>query len=129
MDNFLSDEWLLIGTMFGVVVVVVFYQAYNRAMSLKSIEKMLIDHYREQGNEVVSISKLKAADKIKYGIPLNPFLSFYTSSFKLFSAPDESYHRIVETKDSSGKEYLRYVEVAFSGKRGITVNEFDCYEF
>ncbi len=129
MEYFQSEELLLVLLMVAVGAIVVLYQAYNLAMSLKAIDKMLIDHYREQGNEVLSISKLKAADKIKYGVPLNPYLSFYTSSFKLFSTLNDSYHRIVETKDASGKEYLRYVEVQFRGKQGMTVNEFDSYEF
>ncbi len=129
MHNLFTEEQLLPLAIVAVFVVLFACKIYNREMGLRSMEKMLIDHYREQGIEIVSISKLKAADKIKYGVPFQPYISLYSSPFQIFKALDENYHRMVETKDTSGKEHLRYVEVKFILGKGMTVNEFDCYEF
>jgi len=129
MENLLTDEQLLSLAILAVFMFLFAYKIYNRQSGLKSMEKLLNDYYAEKGFEILSISKLKTADKIKYGVPLQPYFSMYSSPFQIFKALDENYHRLVETKDSSGKEHLRYVEVKFILGKGMTVNEFDCYEF
>ena len=40
-----------------------------------------------------------------------------------------SYCRSVESTDETGKEYISYVEVSFSGREGPAIREFDVYEF
>ncbi len=129
MEYFQSEELILVLSMAGVVVLILLYQYYNRYTGIKAMELLLREYYQEQNIELVSISKLKTADKLKYGVPINPVISLYTTPFKIFSALDETYHRMLETKDTSGKEHLRYVEITFSGKKGMLVNEFDSYEF
>ena len=129
MEYFPSEELLIPLAMAGIVVVFLFYQFYNRYTGIKALEQLLQQYYQEQDIELLSISKLKAADKLKYGVPINPFISFYATPFKIFSALDESFHRMLETKNASGKEHIRYVEITFTGKKGMHVNEFDTYEF
>ncbi|WP_372648043.1 hypothetical protein [Draconibacterium sp.] len=129
MPYFPSEELLLVLSMAGVVVLFLLYQFYNRYTGIKALEQLLREYYQEQDIELVSISKLKMADKLKYGVPINPLVSFYSTPFKIFSALDETYHRMLETKDASGKEHLRYVEITFTGKKGMLVNEFATCEF
>ena len=129
MENFLNEDWLFVVVMVAAVALFLSYQVYNRYMSLKTVEQLLKDYYGELGIEVISISKLKVAEKLKYGVPLNSFVSFYTSPLKIFSALDESFCRTVETADASGKEHIRYVEINFTAGKGIKLNEFDTYEF
>ncbi|WP_321369499.1 hypothetical protein [uncultured Draconibacterium sp.] len=129
MQYFQSEELLLVLSMASIVVLFLLYQFYNRYTGIKALELLLRDYYREQDIELVSISKLKTADKLKYGVPLNPIISLYTTSFKIFTALDETYYRMLETKAASGKEHIRYVEITFTGKKGMHVNEFATYEF
>ncbi len=129
MEQFLSDEALFEFAIIGVVVLFFIYRIYSRTTSLKAIEKLLNDYYNEQGIQVISISSLKTADKLKYGVPLNPYVSFYTSTFSFLQMGKEKFYRLVETKDKSGKEHLRYVEVSFSMNANMSVNEFETYEF
>nr|WP_320020536.1 hypothetical protein [uncultured Draconibacterium sp.] len=129
MEYFPSEELLLVLSMAGVVVLILLYQYFNRYTTLKSLEHLLREYYREQDLEVISISKLNSADKFKYGVPFNPLVSLYTSAFRFFIPQAETYHRIIETTDASGKEHIRYVEITFTGKKGMHVNEFDTYEF
>ncbi len=129
MENFLTEDWLFVVVMVAAVALFLSYQVYNRYVSLKTVEQLLKDYYGESGIEVISISKLKVAQKLKYGVPLNPFISLYTSPLKIFSALDETICRSVETADASGKEHIRYVEINFTAGKGISVNEFETYEF
>ncbi|MCY1720703.1 hypothetical protein OU798_10135 [Prolixibacteraceae bacterium Z1-6] len=129
MEYFPSEELLLPLLMAGAVVLFLLYKYYNRYTGIKAVELLLREYYQEQGIELVSISKLKTADKLKYGVPINPLISFYSTPFQIFSALDETYCRMLETKDASGKEHMRYVEITFTGKKGMHVNEFDTFEF
>jgi len=129
MEYFPSEELLLPLALACVVVLILIYQYYNRYTGIKALEQLLREYYQEQDIELLSISKLKMADKLKYGVPVNPLISLYTTPFKIFSALDETFHRMLETKDASGKEHIRYVEITFTGKKGMHVNEFATYEF
>ncbi|WP_321347989.1 hypothetical protein [uncultured Draconibacterium sp.] len=129
MQYFQSEELLVLLSMAGVVILILLYQYFNRYTTIKALQQLLREYYREQDIEVISISKLNSADKFKYGVPFNPLISLYSMPFKIFSAPADNYHRIIETKDASGKEHLRYVEITFTGQKGMHVNEFDTYEF
>lgn len=115
--------------MAAVFAVFIFYKVYTRNIGLKAADQLLIDYYKAQNIRVISISSLKTADKLKYGVPLNPYVSFYHSPFQIFSALNENYHRCVETTDVSGKEHIRYVELCSKVGKDIEVKEFDTYEF
>ena len=125
----IPEEFLLPLIFIALAVVYFIYRIYSRTASLKAIEKLLKDYYNEQGIQVISISSLKTADKLKYGVPMNPYISFYYSTFSFLQAGNEKFYRLVETKDKSGKEHLRYVEVSFSGNTNMKVNEFESFEF
>lgn len=129
MTYFTSEEILTALTMLGIVAAVLLFQFYRRSSGLSVLEQLLREYYSEEGIEILSISKLKMADKLKYGILVSPFVSLYTSAFRFFLPSPESHYRLVETKDASGKEHLRYVEITFKSKTGMSVKEFDSYEF
>jgi hypothetical protein len=113
----------------AVVVAFAAYRWFSYLSGLKVLELLLQEYYEEEGNTILSISKLKMADKLKYGVAVSPFVSLYTSTFSYFSLKPECYYRLVETTDKTGKEFLRYVKLSFSGKNGLSVKEFDLYEF
>ncbi|WP_346862442.1 hypothetical protein [uncultured Draconibacterium sp.] len=125
----MADERLLGIILACIVIILMLYKIYNRYSGLKAVELLLKEYYQEKGFQIISISKLKAADKIKYGVPFNPYISLYNSSFQIISALNEKYHRCVETSDYSGKEHIRYVEISFKSGKGMDINEFDTYEF
>lgn len=124
------EEYYILGLVYLVVVVAfVIYRIYKQQKSAQFSDELIEEYYRDKGIQVTGISKLSAAERIKYGVPLNPFIKLYTSTFSMFSGSNESICRSVETIDESGAEHIRYVEVNFTGKNGITINEFEVYEF
>ncbi len=123
------EDWTGLIIIGGVVVLFFAYQMYLRFTSLKVIDGVLKKYYAEQDLRILSISKLSTAEKLKYGVPLNPFISLYTSSFRVFLSSAENYFRLVETQNRQGGEQLRYVEISFTTRNGISVNEFDSYNF
>ncbi len=129
MQTLFAENNLYILLFIIVAIAFTIYQINHQAANLKAIDTFLTDYYNELGLEFLSSSPLKTADKLKYGVPMFSFISLYTSTFKIFSALDEKYYRVVETKEASGKEYIRYVEIILSTKELISINEFDCYEF
>lgn len=122
MENLITIILLLIFSAYLFIQVRGWWQNYQQ------LEDRLKEHYKEQGLEVLSISKLNMTERIKYGVPVSPFISLYQSSFGMFSVGNKTVCRSVETQSESGSEQIRYVEVSFTGK-GISVNEFDVYEF
>lgn len=125
----MSDE-LIFSIAFTVLFVgYLLYMVYSRQNKLKLVDGFIRDYYREKGYEVQGISKLNARERIKYGVPMSPYISFYQSPFSFGRMANQSVCRSVETADETGKEYISYVEVSFSGREGLSVNEFDVYEF
>ncbi len=121
----------IIPTVFGAVIVFYLaYQFYTQMSRIGEVNGIIEEHYRQKGIQILSISKLSMAERIKYGVPLSPYISFfYTTGFCFFGRSNDSVSRSVETVDASGKEHIRYVEVTFSGGNGPAVSEFDVYEF
>lgn len=116
----------------GIFAIIAIYSfiVYRRWWQMyKQMEELLHEHYEQRGLEIVSISKLSATDRFKYGVPWSPFISFYTSSFRFLRAGKETVCRSIETRNESGAEQIRYVEIGFSGTEEISVNEFEVYEF
>ncbi len=128
LDN-LPEEFLLPLAFAGLFVVVLIYQIYTRTSNLKLIEKLLKAYYAEKEIQVISISSLKVADKLKYGIPLNSYIGLTTSNLNFFKSGGERFYQIVETVEASGKEHIRYVEIFLTTSVSIAVKEFDIYEF
>ena len=125
----MTDE-LIFSIAFGSFVVgYLLYTVYNRQNKLKLVDAAIANFYREKGREVEGISKLNARERIKYGVPMSPYISFYQSPFSMMRMANQPVCRSVETTGESGKEYISYVEVSFSGREGMSVNEFDRYEF
>ena len=60
---------------------------------------------------------------------MSPFISLYQSPFSMFQIQNKTVCRSVETRNASGAEQIRYVEIGFSGTGEINVNEFEVYEF
>jgi|GEM_PF-4510920 len=107
----------------------VIYEHYQRIGTVSYADELIREHYRNKGQQVLSISKLKISEKIKYGVPISPVIRLYVSPFSFLSGSKGSVCRSVETVGDSGKEYICYVEVSFTGRDATSINEFDCYEF
>lgn len=112
----------------GLFIAFFVYQIINKLKSFKVMDEMIIKHYAENDLEVTFMSRLNISEKIKYGVPINPFLSFYRTSLGSFSNADSSLYRKVETIDKGNNEQIRYLQIDLSNSK-ITVNEFDVYEF
>lgn len=115
--------WLII------VLVIFIIQFRGWWLTYRQLEELLMKYYEQKGLEVLSISKLKAYERVKYGVPMSPFISFYYSTFSLFRIKKKTICRSVETKNETGTEHIRYVEISFTGAGQISVNEFDVFEF
>ncbi len=87
----LPEELLLPLVFAALAVAFLVYRIYSRSAYLKLVENLLKEHYNEKEIEIISVSPLKTADKLKYGVPLNPYMSFYASTFSIFSAFNEIY--------------------------------------
>lgn len=125
----LPEELLLPLVFAALAAVFLVYRIYTHSATLKVVERLLKAYYNDKGIEVITISPFKTVDKLKYGVPLNPYVSFYTSTFSFFTAGNERFYRMVETSDPAGHEHLRYVEISLLGNTEISVNEFETYEF
>lgn len=115
---------------FWVLAILLFlaYQVFNKLATAKTMDELLLNYYKERGLSITHISKLRVPERIKYGVPISPFIRFYTSTFSMLTFSNESYFRNIETVDISGKEHIRYVEVDLTNS-SLHVKEFDVYEF
>lgn len=104
------------------------YQLYLKILFVNSIDEFAKEYYAEQEVIIESISKLNVTEKLKYGVPVIPFFSFYSSSYSFITQMEETYFRKIETTDKAGSEQIRYLEISFT-KNGLEYNEFDVYEF
>ena len=129
MYNFLEEEILLPITFALFFIGVSVYNYLRNSTNTKVIDVLLHEYFADQNLTILSISKIKTADKIKYGIPFNPLFSLYTTTFNYFLPSKENYYREVETIDENQNECLRYLEISFSSANGINVKEFDSYNF
>lgn len=109
-----------------ILLVYVYVQVKSQLDRLSLLEDEIRAYYRKQELEVLSISKLTSRERIRYGVPLIPFVSFYQSAFSFFTSSSiQSVCRSVETRSASGSEQICYVELSASG----AIREFDRYEF
>lgn len=120
---------ITVGILFILVVCAfLFYMIYTKIQSIQAIDVLIEEFYEDAELTIDSISKLSVTEKLKYSVPVVPFLSFYSTYNSLFMDADERYFRKIETTDPSGSEQIRYLELFFS-KNGIEYNEFDIFEF
>jgi hypothetical protein len=118
------------GILFIIVVIVGFlaYMLYSKMQTINAVDGLLKEHYENQNITITNISKFSFTERFKYGVPILPFVSFYSTSYSLFTKVEESYFRKLETTDKDDAEQIRYVEILFS-QNGIEYNEFDTYNF
>jgi hypothetical protein len=129
MENLQTEELITAMAFVTLFVGYLAYQIHNRQNKLKLVDEEIRDFYLKKGRKVLSISKLSMAERLKYGVPMSPYISFYYSTFSFFRMENQSVCRSVESVDETSKEYISYVEVSFSGNDGMAVNEFEVYEF
>jgi hypothetical protein len=117
------------GILFIIVVIgFLVYMLYSKTQSISAVDVLLKEYYEDQNITITNISKFSITERIKYGVPVIPFVGFYSTCYSLFSKVDESYFRKLDTTDSNDAEQIRYVEIIFS-QNGIEYNEFDTYDF
>ncbi len=105
------------------------YMLYSKTQTITAVDGLLKEYYNNQDITITNISKFSITERLKYGVPTIPFMSFYYSTcYSLFTTVDESYFRKLETTDGTDAEQIRYVEIIFS-QNGIEYNEIDTYHF
>jgi hypothetical protein len=120
----------IIGILFILTVCAfIMYMLYSKIQSISAVDSLLKEYYEDQDITITNISKFNFTERLKYGVPVIPFMGFYYSTCcSLFSKADESYFRKLDTTDKNDAEQIRYVEIIFS-QNGIEYNEFDTYDF
>ncbi|MDM8160900.1 hypothetical protein QUH73_13835 [Labilibaculum sp. K2S] len=120
----------IIGILFILIVCAfLIYMLYTKIQSINAIDGLLKEYYEDQDITITNISKFNFTERLKYGVPVIPFMRFYSSTcYSLFSKVDESYFRKLDTTNKNDAEQIRYVEIIFS-QNGIEYNEFDTYNF
>ncbi|WP_423129823.1 hypothetical protein [Gaoshiqia sp. Z1-71] len=68
----------------AAIILYLVYSVYNRQNKLKLVDDEIRDFYAEKGRKVLSVSKLSMAERLKYGVPMSPYISFYYSTFSFF---------------------------------------------
>ncbi|BAX81940.1 hypothetical protein [Labilibaculum antarcticum] len=118
------------GILFIIVIIgFLIYMLYTKTQSISAVDGLLKEYYEDQNNIITNISKFSFTERLKYGVPVIPFMGFYYSTcYSLFAKVDESYFRKLDTTDKNDTEQIRYVEILFS-QNGIEYNEFDTYDF
>lgn len=101
---------------------------YSKIQTINSVDGLIIEYYKNQNITITNISKFNFTERIKYGVPIIPFVGFYSTCYSLFTKIDESYFRKLDTIDTNDTEQIRYVEITFS-QYGIEYIEFDKYDF
>lgn len=129
MKNLQTEDLVTVMVFATLLIGYFIFTIYNRQNKLKLADEQIRDYYREKGHDVQGISKLNMTERIKYGVPMSPYISFYYSPFRFLNPADQSICRSVESTDDSGKEYISFVEVSFSSRKGTSLKEFDIYEF
>jgi len=129
--RFLMDHHhILTIIMLSVMAIYALYFLWRHHKNLQLVNAYISRHYVDLGLEVLSVSKLKMADRIRYSVPFSPFLSFFQKqpSF-ITNNRDLSIFRLIETIDTKGIEHLRYVEIKLFRSGEFDLQEFDVYEF
>lgn len=112
-----------------LLIAFVVYFIYKKIKESKLVDGLLNIHYKEMGLFDIQVSNLNISEKLKYGVPLNPFFSAYTTTtFGLLNNTNQSYFRKVATTDGEGNEQIKYVEVNYLNS-DLDVKEFDVYNY
>ena len=93
----------------------------------QNIIDFISKHYENEELSVEGISKLKIAEKIKYGVPLSSIFTPYYNSLGITDSK-RSYARKVELTDKEENTYTKYVELVIDNSGLISFNEFDSYD-
>ena len=91
--------------------------------------EIITDHYQEGNLEVTGILRLNMRERMRYGAPIVPFLSFvsYSNNFVRRSS-DIDCLRKVELIDENDNEFTKYVEVLVENNEVVSFREFDSYD-
>jgi len=120
---------------FGIfisLIIVAFFIAYLfYSLHKKKYEllEIITDHYQEGNLEVTGILRLNMRERMRYGAPIVPFLSFvsYSNNFVRRSS-DIDCLRKVELIDENDNEFTKYVEVLVENNEVVSFREFDSYD-
>lgn len=125
-----DNRSLIVGLMFLLFGVYAFFQLRIHIEGLKQMNKFLKDFYSEGDFKVTGVSKFNVRERLKYRIPISPFVSFFNTGTSFFSQSRSiKVFRIVETLNSEGKEFIFYLEITFLQDGLFDINEIDVYEF
>lgn len=123
-------DYLMNSLLILVTILVIIFLSYNKLFNTKMVDDYLKTHYIQEDLKITKISRLNIKEKVKYSVPLIPFLGLLQSyPIGLFSNNNDTFFRKVETEDNSNGEQLRYVELVFNNGNIIELNEFDLYEY
>nr|WP_321409609.1 hypothetical protein [uncultured Carboxylicivirga sp.] len=134
IDNFFFHlgiaKYVFLAIILIGVSVFLFIQSKQLNDSSGLLEEYLKGYYRSKGLELLSISKMTMTDRVKYRIPVSPFVSLLNTGPSLFmSRQPIKIYRVLETSNEKGTEFLHYVEIIFLEGGDFSVSEFDSYEF
>lgn len=118
-------DWISILFVLALIVFFVYY-IYNDIDRGKVLNELVIDWYKKNLT-INNISQLNLSEKIKYGVPISPYISFLTKNNVYFNSSN-SYSRKIETSNNSENEQIRYVEINFNFSN-LEVHEFEVYKF
>jgi len=120
-------EWITILFILSIVAILG-YQGFNKISNAKIMDGLLVNYYKDKGLSILKISKLSISEKVKYGVPLSPFIGYFTTTLGAITNSNNGFYRKIETVDKSDNEQIRYVESDINNA-DISVNEMDVYEF
>ncbi|MCU4175976.1 hypothetical protein [Carboxylicivirga sp. N1Y90] len=123
-------NFYLIGISILVIFIYGYLQLKKHYTHLSLLDSFINEFYKDEGLSVLSISKYSFADRIKYGVPVSPFIGFVNTGTSFFMKRNAvNVFRIVELSNSNGKEYICYLEITFLSGDRFSLKEIDMYEF
>jgi len=91
------------------------------------IYNYILEYYQQKGITVNDISELELTERLKYGVPIISIFRIYNYMFGIFTGKID-YTRKVNVSDKKNKEYIKYIELIYHGKKRIEIKEFESYE-
>lgn len=120
----ISWELLIVLAFFlGILV----YRFYFSMISNPKLNELIHEYYENENLKITSIRKLTINEKIRYR-ETNDLYEITTLGMSIFYKSGESYFRVIEFVDKTGKEFQKYVEIQTQNQIIDKVIEFDSYD-
>ena len=120
----MSWEFLIVLAFFiGILV----YRFYFSMISNPKLNELIHEYYENENLKITSIRKSTINEKFRYR-ETNDLYEITTLGMSIFYKSGESYFRVIEFVDKTGKEFQKYVEIQTQRQLIDKVIEFDSYD-